>query len=237
MQLLKNLYQVGGDLNGITWAGIDAGFDDGNTYALDTGSGIVLFDCGCGDTFGQIIDNMRYWGLDPGDIRYCLLTHAHLDHAGAAHLLKHEGVTLIAHPNTADAIMAGDERCCGDLYHKRFVSCTVDRTVQDGETLELPGVSIRAHHFPGHTMGCTAYAFELDGRRVIVSGDVIGTLNVGHFGWSGSIDFDKAVYLDSLRRFAQMDFDIMLSGHGLVHFYKPRRRVEQVLNEALIQWR
>ncbi|NLV43843.1 MAG: MBL fold metallo-hydrolase [Candidatus Hydrogenedentes bacterium] len=237
MQLLKGLYQVGGDLNGITWAGVDAGFDDANSYALDTGAGIILFDCGCGDTLDQIFRNMRYWGLDPETIRYCVLTHAHLDHAGAADRLKRSGVKLVAHANAAEAMAAGDERCCGYLYHKAFVPCAVDVQVQDGDTLELSGVTVRAHHFPGHTMGCTAYAFDWDGKRVVVSGDVIGTLNVGHFGWDGSIDFNKQVYIESLKRFARMDFDVMLSGHGMSHFYKPRRRVEQVLNEALIQWR
>lgn len=237
MQLLKGLYQVGGDLNGITWAGVDAGFDDANSYALDTGAGIVLFDCGCGDTLDQIFRNMRYWGLDPETIGYCVLTHAHLDHAGAADRLKRSGVKLVAHVNAAAAMAAGDERCCGYLYHKEFVPCDVDVQVQDGDTLELSGVTVRVHHFPGHTMGCTAYAFDWDGKRVVVSGDVIGTLNVGHFGWDGSIDFNKQVYIESLKRFARMDFDVMLSGHGMSHFYKPRRRVEQVLNEALIQWR
>lgn len=237
MQLLKGLYQVGGDLNGITWAGVDAGFDDANSYALDTGAGILLFDCGCGDTLDQIFNNMRYWGLDPADIRYCLLTHAHLDHAGAAHLLKQAGVQIIAHTVTAKAIAAGDEQCCGYLYHKTFTPCEADRQVEDGETLELAGVAVQALHFPGHTLGCTAYAFTHEGKRIIVSGDVIGTLNVGDFGWSGSIDFNKTAYMESLKRFARLDFDVMLSGHGMSHFYKPRRRVEQVLNEALIQWR
>jgi hypothetical protein len=29
----------------------------------------------------------------------------------------------------------------------------------------------------------------------------------------------------------------MLPGHGLVYYGKPRQRVEQALNEALVQWR
>ncbi len=237
MQLLKGLYQVGGDLNGITWAGVDAGFEDGNTYALDTGNGVLLFDCGCGDTLDQIYDNMRYWELNPETVRYCLLTHAHLDHAGAAHFLKQAGVKLVAHVITAEAMAEGDERCCGYLYHKPFTPCEVDMPVRDGDVLELLDVSIEVSHLPGHTMGCTAYAFTLDGKRIVVSGDVIGTLNVGHFGWDGSIDFNKTVYIESLKRFARMDFDVMLSGHGMSYFHKPRRRVEEVLNEALIQWR
>lgn len=237
MQLLKNIYQIGGDLNGITWVGEDAGFRDGNSYALDLGEKIILFDSGCGDTLDQLFANMQYWGLDPEKISHCLITHPHLDHAGGAHLLKERGITLVSHPYTAECIAEGDERCCGYLYHKTFVPTRVDQFLQDGDILTVAGLDIRAHYFPGHTQGCTAFEFTLDRKRIFVSGDVIGTLNVGYFGWDGSIDFDKKIYIDSLLRFSRIDFDVMLSGHGMSHFYKPRRRVEECLNQALIQWR
>lgn len=237
MQVRKGLYQVGGDLNGLTWDGVDAGYNDGNTYVLATPEGLLLFDGGCGDTLEQIFANMRYWGLHPEDIRACLLTHAHFDHAGGAHKLKALGVPIIAHRETADAIASGDERCCGYLYHKTFTPCVADRVLADGEVLDLLGVRIEVLHLPGHSMGCTAYLFDHEGQRVLVSGDVIGTLLAGDFGWSGSYDFDKAVYLKSLQRLARLDTDLMLPGHGLIYIHLPRRRVEQAYNAALMQWR
>jgi len=237
MQIRKNLYQVGGDLNGLTFDGVDAGYQDGNTYLLATAAGHVLFDCGCGDTWPQIEENMRYWGLRVEDIRACLLTHAHFDHAGGAHRLSRRGVPLIAHVETADAVAKGDERCCGYLYHKVFSPCVVDRVVGDGDVLDLCGVAIEVMHLPGHSMGCTAYRFDHEGQRVVVSGDVIGTLLAGDFGWSGSIDFNKPAYINSLRRFARVDSDLMLPGHGMIYFHQPRRRVEDALNAALMAWR
>lgn len=237
MQILHNLYQLGGDLCGLTHAGVDAGYEDANTYLLATPEGHLLFDCGCGGTWEQIEARIRYWGLEPGDIRHCLLTHAHLDHAGAAHRLAEGGVSILAHAETASAIAAADERCCGYLYHKTFTPCRATRILEDGERLVLCGVEIEVLHLPGHSMGCTAYAFSHEGRELLVSGDVIGTLLAGDFGWSGSIDFDKGRYLESLRRLAQRDPDIMLPGHGMIYFHRPRRRVEQVLNAALMQWR
>ena len=139
MQLLRNLYQVGGDLNGITWCGVDMSYADANTYAIQTADGIVLIDCGNGETLPQIFDNMRYWGLNPDDIRACLLTHAHLDHAGAAWLLKQRKVQLCAHRETTSAVASGDERCCGFLYHKPFppVKWTaLSRTVTTSRSVE-----------------------------------------------------------------------------------------------------
>ena len=60
MQILRNLYQVGGDLNGITFDGVDAGYNDCNTYVIKTGGGIILIDSGCGDTMDQIFENMKF---------------------------------------------------------------------------------------------------------------------------------------------------------------------------------
>jgi glyoxylase-like metal-dependent hydrolase (beta-lactamase superfamily II) len=120
MQILKNLYQVSGDLNGITWAGVDGGFDDANSYILKTSDGLIMFDCGCGDTMDQIFRNIGYWGLDPNEIKYCLLTHPHLDHAGGAYLLQQHSAKIISSKETAEAVSAADERCAGYLYHKKF---------------------------------------------------------------------------------------------------------------------
>ena len=237
MQILKNLYQVGGDLNGVTFDEKGALWNDGNSYVLKTAEGLIMFDCGCGDTMDQIFTNMDYWGLSVEDIKYCLLTHPHIDHTGGAHLLKQRGVKLIAIHETAEAISSGDERCCGYLYHKKFHLVEVDRVVADGEKLNLLGVQIQVGHFPGHSMGCTAFLFDHEQKRVAVSGDIIGTLLAGDFGWSGSIDFDKEIYMESLRKFAKVEMDIMLPGHGLIYFHNPQWRVEESLNSALMEWR
>jgi len=237
MQVLKNLYQVGGDLNGVTFDLKSALWNDANSYILQTPEGLIMFDCGCGDTMDQIFINMKYWGLSPDDIRYCLLTHPHLDHTGGAHILKDRGVELIAIQETAEAVAAGDERCCGYLYHKKMMPVTVDRIVTEGDILHLFGVEIEVMHFPGHSMGCTAYSFIHEQKHIVVSGDIIGTLLAGDFGWDGSIDFNKKIYTESLRRFAKIDMDMMLPGHGLIYFHKPQWRIEEALNSALIQWR
>lgn len=237
MQILKNLFQVGGDLNGITFDLQGALWNDCNSYILKTDEGLIMFDCGCGDTINQIFNNMKYWDLDPDNIKYCLLTHPHLDHAGGAHLLKKRGVTIIAVNETADSVATGDERCAGYLYHKKFQPVIVDRVISHGEILNILGVNIEAGHYPGHSMGCTAYSFFFGDKNIVVSGDIIGTLFAGDFGWDGSFDFDKRIYIESLRRFAQLDPDIMLPGHGIIYFHKPQWRIEEVLNSALVKWR
>ena len=237
MQILKNLYQTGGDLNGVTFDLQGALWNDGNSYILKTEDGLIMFDCGCGDTMDQIFRNMEYWGLNPEDIKYCFLTHPHFDHTGGGHILKERGVRFIAVQETADAVQSGDERCAGYLYHKKFIPFTIDRVVEDGETVNVLGTDFLVGKYPGHSMGCTAFSFQHEGKNIVVSGDIIGTLLAGDFGWDGSFDFDKKIYTESLRRFAKLDPDIMLPGHGLIYFHKPQWRVEDAYNSALIQWR
>lgn len=237
MQVLRNIYQVGGDLNGITYDEPRALWNDGNSYIIDTGQGLIMIDCGCGDTLDQIFDNMRYWGLDPDTIHYCILTHPHYDHAGGGHKLKQRGVKFIAIKETAEAVASGDERCCGYLYHKTFVPFEVDQMLVDGEEFSILGLTFKTVHVPGHSMGCTAYLLNWEGRLLNFSGDVIGTLLGGNFGWGGSIDFNKTIYIQSLLKLSKIDTDIMLPGHGLIYFHKPRIRVEEALNAALELWR
>ena len=236
MQILKNLYQASGDLNGVTFDLKGALWNDGNSYLLDTKNGLIMFDCGCGDTMDQIFKNMEYWDLSPDDIKFCLLTHPHLDHAGGAHLLKQRGVKICAIKETAEAVNVGDDRCAGYLYNKKFQPVDVDILLSAGESVEILGIEIAIGHYPGHSMGCTSYEFIHENKHILVSGDIIGTLLAGDFGWDGSIDFDKKIYLESLRRFAKLEPDIMLPGHGLIYFHKPQWRAEEVLNSALTQW-
>ncbi len=237
MQILKNLYTIGGSLNGLSWSGGYGNYEDCNTYLLKGEDGCILFDCGNGDSWPQLVTNMRYWGFQPSDIKACFLTHAHLDHAGAAHILHQAGISLYANQHTAEALELGDERCAGYLYHKKFIPCQVSHPFSGDQSFELAGIKLAARHYPGHTAGCTAYSFSLEGKQLVVSGDIIGTLLDGYFGWNGSFDFDKKAYLASLQQFAREDFDIMLSGHGLIHFGKPQVRVEEALSMALASWR
>src|SRR5438067_2368545 len=65
-------------------------------YVVATDGGIALFDCGPASTLPALHEGLAAHGLGLSDIRHLLLSHIHLDHAGAAGSLvrEHPGLTV-----------------------------------------------------------------------------------------------------------------------------------------------
>src|SRR5687768_9705405 len=57
------------------------------SYVLDTPSGLAVIDCGPASTLDRLLDGIAALGRDPSDLRHVIVTHIHLDHAGAAGVL------------------------------------------------------------------------------------------------------------------------------------------------------
>jgi glyoxylase-like metal-dependent hydrolase (beta-lactamase superfamily II) len=63
------------------------------SYVLETDDGLALFDCGPATTVGALERGLERMGLSLNEISHLLLSHIHLDHAGAA------GTLVRAHPH------------------------------------------------------------------------------------------------------------------------------------------
>jgi glyoxylase-like metal-dependent hydrolase (beta-lactamase superfamily II) len=66
-------------------------------YLLETDEGPALFDCGPSRCVPQLKRRLEEHGLGVGDLRHLLLSHIHLDHAGAAGVLVRENPELQVH--------------------------------------------------------------------------------------------------------------------------------------------
>jgi len=66
-------------------------------YVLETGDGPGLFDCGPSPRVETLKQGLRSRGLELTDLRHLLLSHIHLDHAGAAGVLVREHPALQVH--------------------------------------------------------------------------------------------------------------------------------------------
>jgi glyoxylase-like metal-dependent hydrolase (beta-lactamase superfamily II) len=93
-------------------------------YALETNDGPALFDCGPTACIDRLKEGLAARGIALTDIRHLLLSHIHLDHAGAAGTLvrEHPGlqvhVSPIGAPHLVDPsrLDASARRLYGDAF-------------------------------------------------------------------------------------------------------------------------
>ena len=72
-------------------------------YLLETRDGPALFDCGPTTCVERLKEGLRERGLALTDLRHLLLSHIHLDHAGAAGMLVREHPGLRVHVSEVGA--------------------------------------------------------------------------------------------------------------------------------------
>jgi glyoxylase-like metal-dependent hydrolase (beta-lactamase superfamily II) len=77
---------------------VDLGFRSTHYYALDLKAGKLLIDCGWPGRMAEFLTVFRRKGVDPKSIRYLLVTHFHMDHAGLVQEFKNLGATLLLMP-------------------------------------------------------------------------------------------------------------------------------------------
>src|SRR6266567_1430309 len=93
-------------------------------YLLDTPDGPALFDCGPASTLPALENGLAREGLKLTDLRHLLLSHIHLDHAGAAGTIvrRHPKLTVwvspVGAPHLADPSRL--ERSARRLYGEHF---------------------------------------------------------------------------------------------------------------------
>jgi glyoxylase-like metal-dependent hydrolase (beta-lactamase superfamily II) len=84
----------------------------------------ALVDCGPSSCLGALREGLAAQGLEIGELRHLVLTHIHLDHAGAAGSLVRENPGLLVHVSEIGAPHLVDpsrlERSARRLYGERF---------------------------------------------------------------------------------------------------------------------
>ena len=150
------------------------------SYLLPHSDGAALVESGPGSTFPMLQAQLAGHGLTPNDITQVLLTHIHLDHAGAAGRLAAHGATIYVHtigaPHLAnpEKLLASASRIYGDDMDRLWGDMRPmpeDQIVplDDGDTIELGDQSALALDTPGHASHHMSY----------VIGDVCFTGDVG----------------------------------------------------------
>jgi metallo-beta-lactamase class B len=182
-----------------------------SSWALQTSAGLIIIDTNFAwATEPEIIEGLTKLGLNPRDIKYVIISHAHGDHdQGAAELQKRYGARVVMGAPDWEATVARPATAAGGVP-KRDISVG-----PEGTKLVLGDTTIQIVSTPGHTPGTLSYVFPVkDQGRTVMAAYSGGTLT-GAFGTDGA-RWDE--YIASQRRIAkvaaEVEASVMLSNHS-----------------------
>jgi len=193
------------------------GSKDLATYFITTPEGHILINSGFDRTVPLIQASVESLGFKMTDVKILLASHAHSDHvAGHALLQKTTGAKVYVMRGDDQVVASGGK---GQYMYttSRWDPCKVDRVLKDRDEVKLGGVTLVARSTPGHTRGCTTWAWRVEdgGKKFDVV--VIGSPNVNPgFQLVNNKDYpeiadDFAKTFDVLK---SLPCDVFLGAHG-----------------------
>jgi glyoxylase-like metal-dependent hydrolase (beta-lactamase superfamily II) len=148
------------------------------SYLVDTPEGPALFDCGPASCLGRLKEGLRERGLELTDLRHLLLSHIHLDHAGATGVLVREHPALQVHVSEVGAPHLVDptrlEASARRLYGDTFDALWGELAPVPQENVRIAGqqvLGLDCFPTPGHARHHVCY---LDGDGTLYAGDAAG---------------------------------------------------------------
>ncbi|HTG73654.1 MAG TPA: MBL fold metallo-hydrolase [Terriglobia bacterium] len=193
------------------------GMTEYSAWAVNTSDGIILIDAIYDYSIeDEVANGLPKVGLDPKNIKYVIISHGHIDHAGGAKFLQDR---FGAHVIMGEADWDLLERTGGAWPKPRR-----DMIATDGQRLTLGDTTLTLHLTPGHTLGTISTLIPVkDGGRPHLAALWGGT----GFNWTrtpaGYITPDRpasfwfTTYSNSAERFrdivARAGADIILSNH------------------------
>ena len=156
-------------------------------YLIQQADAVVLIESGPGSTLPALEAGLAKEGLSPADVTHVLLTHIHLDHAGAAGWLAKQGAQIFVHEIGAphmlnpEKLIASATRIYGermDTLWGEFLPVPENQlnVPKDAEVIVIGNLKFLPIHTPGHAEHHFSYLFE----DIMFCGDVGGVRIPGY---------------------------------------------------------
>lgn len=198
-----------------------------HVYLVKGANKNMLVDTGVVTKFPVLKGCLGEVGLEPEDIDLVVLTHEHVDHAGAAIFFSNSAI-IAAHRNAANKIELQDEFVTLQRFRGwRTAPLKVDLWLEEGNYIDLGDYQLCVIHTPGHTSGCVCL-YE-PSEKLLFSGDTVFAGGIlSEIGPSGNI----SDYMQSIQRLNTLRIEELYPGHGMISRI-PEEDMRRALEYAL----
>ncbi len=151
-----------------------------------------------------------------------LVTHGHIDHAGAAAELAKKLNVQIEGPHADDAFLLDELPRQSQRYgFPLAASFTPNRWLKDGDSVQVGEENLTVLHTPGHTPGHVVF-FDSNAKLALV-GDVLFRGSIGRTDFPRG-DFNTLISSIREKLFPLGDDVAFISGHGPMSTFGKERR-------------
>lgn len=178
-------------------------------YLIHTPAGNILINSDYEQDLPLIRAGIEKLGFKYNDTKILLISHAHGDHDAATGVIRKEtgAKLMVMEPDVAEEQSTARGR----------PGAHVDRTLHDGDIVELGGSKLTARLTPGHTKGCTTWTMQVDEGGRTLNAVIVGSPNVNPgYILVGNTKYPR-IAEDYVRTFAllkSLPCDLFLGAHG-----------------------
>ncbi len=224
-------------------------------HFIPSEAGHLIVDCGPESTLPKLKAGIAALGYEFTDVKHLLLTHIHLDHAGAAGTLARELPNLqvyvhqhgASHLKRPERLLESATRIYGAMMQPlwgKFEAVPENQLVvlEGIETLNISNLEVQAIYTPGHAIHHLAYAFgddlfcgDVGGVRLQGADHVIAPTpppDIDFAAWHQSLAklralAPKCLFLTHFGKFCDTEHHFAKLEHGLAHLEQMSKTITQ----------
>jgi glyoxylase-like metal-dependent hydrolase (beta-lactamase superfamily II) len=203
------------------------------SYLREDGGEVAFIEANTAHAVPRLLQKLVAEGFSPEQVKYVVITHVHLDHAGGASALMRAcpNATLLAHPRAArhaidpSRLVASARKVYGDeafdaLYGTiEAIDPARVRALEDGATLSLGATRLRFLHARGHANH--HFVVHDEGWNTVYTGDAFGLCYPAlqrakrlAYPSTSPTDFDGPAAIEAVKRVMALQPRLV----GLTHF-------------------
>ena len=175
-----------------------AGFASNSYIVTADAKNCIVIDC----AQPRVLSECRRLNLTPVAV---LLTHGHYDHIAGCGALNNAGAKIYCGEGEERYIFSTENRA---IFNMPIPEFSIERTLKDGEEIELCGLKIKVIATPGHTEGGVCYLIG----DSLFTGDTLFNSSVGRCDLPGG---NESKLISSVKKLYALDGDYKVyTGHG-----------------------